>query len=290
MRYEGVVYRPPSEANSLLIQATIGCPHNKCAFCAMYKDKTFRIRPVEEIKADLRVAQAQYGTNVDTVFFPDGNTIIMRTEQLEEIFRYTRQLFPHMERITLYGSTQFINRKSKEELERLKEAGLGRIHCGIESGDDITLSRICKGADAAAVIAAGQKVRTAGIELSEYILIGIGGRERTKEHAIASARVLNEINPEFIRLRTFIPMAGTVMYERWAAGEFGLLSPHEALHETELFITNLQATSLLYSDHASNYAYVNGRIPEDKPVMLSTIHKLLAIPEESFRPPESGGL
>lgn len=290
MRYEGIVYRPPSEADSLLIQATIGCPHNKCTFCAMYKDKAFRIRPLEEIKEDLCLAQAHYGTAVNSVFFPDGNTIIMKTEQLEEIFRYTRELFPACSRITLYGSTQFINLKNASELERLKSAGLSRIHSGIESGDDITLSRVQKGADAEAVIAAGKKIRAAGIELSEYIMIGIGGRERSREHAIASARVLNEVNPEFIRLRTFISMEETVQYERWKTGEFGLLSPHEALRETEVLIANLQSTSLLYSDHASNYAYVNGRLPEDKQEMIDTIHKLLAMPEEVFRLPECGGL
>ena len=290
MRYEGVVYRPPSEANSLIIQATIGCPHNKCTFCAMYKDKAFRIRSVEEIKTDLRLAQAQYGSNVDSVFFADGNTILMRTEQLEEIFCYTQQLFPANRRITLYGSTQFINLKSEIEFGRLKNAGLSRIHCGIESGDDITLSRIAKGADAAAVITAGKKVRAAGIELSEYIMIGIGGRERSREHALASARVLNEINPEFIRLRTFIPMEGTILYDQWSKGNFGLLGPYEALRETELLILNLQATSFLYSDHASNYAYVNGRLPTEKQAMLDTIHKLLTLPEEAFRPPECGGL
>jgi len=176
LRYEGVVYRPPSEASSLIIQATIGCPHNKCTFCAMYKDKAFRIRSVEEIKTDLRLAQAQYGSTVDSVFFADGNTILMRTEQLEDIFCYTQQLFPANKRITLYGSTQFINLKSEGEFERLKKAGLSRIHGGSESGDDITLTRIAKGADAAAVITAGKKVRAAGIELSEYIMIGIGGR------------------------------------------------------------------------------------------------------------------
>lgn len=290
MRYEGIVYRPPSEASSLIIQATIGCPHNKCTFCAMYKDKAFRIRSVEEIKTDLRHAEAQYGSTVDSVFFADGNTILMRTEQLEDIFGYTQQLFPANKRITLYGSTQFINLKTEVEFERLKKAGLSRIHCGIESGDDITLTRIAKGADAAAVITAGKKVRAAGIELSEYIMIGIGGRERSREHALASARVLNEINPEFIRLRTFIPMEGTMLYDQWASGKFGLLNPHEALRETELLILNLQTTSLLYSDHASNYAYVNGRLPIDKQAMLDTIYKLLTLPEESFRPPEYGGL
>lgn len=291
MRYEGVVYRPPSEANSLLIQATIGCPHNKCSFCAMYQGKQFRIRPVAEIKEDLLAAQSYYGDEVESVFFPDGNTIIMRTEQLEEIFGYTRELFPHATRITVYGSARFINLKSADELVRLKAAGLSRIHSGMESGDDQVLQRLNKGVTAAEIIAAGQKVRAAGIEQSEYVLIGAGGRERSREHALASAAVLNQITPEFIRLRTFIPMQGTSLYRAWQEGTFGLLSPHEALQETAWFVAALEAAgSKLYSDHASNYAYVNGRIPEAKARMLHTIENLLTMPEDSFRPPEAGGL
>ena len=291
MRYEGIVYRPPSEANSLIIQATVGCPHNKCAFCAMYKGKPFRIRPVEDIKEDLREARSYYGDEVETVFFADGNTIIMRTAQLEEIFQYTHELFPRLQRITVYGSARFINMKTPQELVRLRDAGLRRIHSGMESGDDATLARLHKGATAAEIVEAGLKVRQAGIEQSEYVLIGAGGRERSREHALASADVLNRITPEFIRLRTFIPMVGTPLYEEWRQGTFGLLRPHEALRETEVFIGALAAAgSMLYSDHASNYAYVNGRIPDDKPVMLQTVSHLLQLPESDFRPPEMGGL
>lgn len=274
----------------MLIQATIGCPHNRCAFCAMYKDKPFRIRPVSEIKEDIRSAKEYYGDDVDTMFFPDGNTIIMRTEQLEEIFSYACEVFPRLERITLYGSARFMNMKTPDELARLKKAGLTRIHSGMESGDEVTLTLIDKGADAAALIEAGRKVRSAGIELSEYIMIGVGGRERTREHAAESARVLNAIEPDFIRLRTFMPMPGTVLYTKWRQGDFGLLRPHEALTETARLIEGLETSSMLYSDHPSNYAYVNGHIPEDKQAMLAVIAKLLALPETSFRPPETGSL
>lgn len=291
VRYEGIVYRPPSEANSLLIQATIGCPHNKCAFCAMYKGKPFRIRTVADIKEDLRQAAAYYGQDVETLFFPDGNTIIMRTEQLEEVFGYSRELFPRLKRITVYGSARFINLKSLSELERLKSAGLSRIHSGMESGDDVTLARLNKGATASEIVEAGLKVRAAGIEQSEYVLIGAGGRERSREHSQGSATVLNAIRPEFIRLRTFIPMAGTPLYEQWQAGTFGLLTPHEALRETALFVEALEAPgSQLYSDHGSNYAYINGPMPDSKAGMLHTIEQLLQVPEEDFRPPATGSL
>lgn len=290
MRYEGLVYRPPSEANSLLIQATIGCPHNRCTFCAMYKDKVFRIRSVVEIKQDLAAAKSCYGDNVETIFFPDGNSIIMRTEQLIEIFEYAHSLFSRLKRITLYGSARFINLKSAEDLERLKAAGLSRIHCGMESGDDVTLAAIEKGNTAAEMVAAGQKVKAAGIELSEYIMIGIGGRERSAQHAALSASALNAINPDFIRLRTFIPLPGSPLYLAFQTGKRPLLSPHEALMETRLLIQALNASSQLYSDHYSNYAYINGKLPDAVPEMVATIDHLLTIPEEHFRSPADGSL
>ncbi len=290
MRYEGLVYRPPSEAGSLLIQCTIGCPHNKCTFCPMYKGTAFRIRPVGEIREDLRAAREYYGDGVQTIFLPDGNTILMKTEQLAEILHYARELFPGLQRITCYGSARFIARKSDAELRHLRAAGLTRIHSGMESGDDAILARVQKGATAAEIIAAGLKIKAAGMELSEYVLIGIGGRESSREHAAASAAVLNAIDPDFIRLRTYVPIPGTPLYDEYLRGEFGLLSPHEALRETALFIENLTVASLLYSDHNNNFAYVNGRLPDDKPAMLATIDALLKRPEAEFRPPAVGSL
>lgn len=156
MRYEGTIYRPPSEAGSLLIQATIGCPHNKCTFCKMYKDIKFKIRPVQDIKEDLLAARNYYGEFVESLFFPDGNTILMKTDQLVEIFEYASELFPHLSRITVYGSARFVNRKSLDDLKRLYQAGLRRVHTGMESGDDITLARISKGTTSQEIIAAGK--------------------------------------------------------------------------------------------------------------------------------------
>lgn len=286
MRYEGTVYRPPSEANSLLIQATIGCPHNKCSFCSMYKDTRFRIRDVEDIKEDLRAARDYYGEHVESLFFPDGNTIIMKTDQLLEIIRYAKELFPYMKRITVYGSARFVNKKSLADLQRLKEAGLTRVHTGMESGDDVTLERIHKGTTAAEIIAAGLKLKQAGIDTSEYYLVGIGGRERWREHALESARVLSEFSPDFIRLRTFVPIPGTPLFEDYQQGRFELLSPHEALKEIGLLVANLHCEgSMVLSDHVSNYWNVQGCIPEDREMMLDGIAKALQIPESRFRPP-----
>lgn len=287
MRYEGTVYRPPSEAESLLIQATIGCPHNKCTFCAMYQTKKFRIRPVADIKEDLLMARDYYGDQVQSIFFPDGNTIFMKTDQLVEILNYARELFPSLKRMTVYGSGKILKLKKLKEFRRLKEAGLTRIYSGMESGDDEVLCRIKKGFTASEIIEEGLKVREAGIELSEYILIGIGGRERTREHALESTRVLNAFTPDFVRLRTYVPYEGTPLYDDIQQGRFQLLSPHEALKETRLLIAQLEGPFELLSDHVSNFARVNGYIPEDKPIILETLDRLLAVPEKEFRQVDS---
>lgn len=291
MRYEGTVYRPPSEAGSLLIQATIGCPHNRCTFCNMYKDTRFRIRSVEEIKEDIKSARDYYGEYVETMFFPDGNTIYMKTAQLLEVFNCAREMFPHLKRITVYGSARFVNLKSLEELRLLREAGLSRIHMGMESGDDQVLNLIKKGASARDIIEAGQKIKQAGIQVSEYYLVGAGGKALSAEHALGSARVLSSFSPEYIRLRTLIPQPGTPLFNDYQDGSFQLLSPHEALREVRLLIEHLQCQgSCVLSDHVSNYYDVNGVLPQDKEGMLAVIDRALQIDESRFRPPATGRL
>ncbi|QGT98866.1 oxygen-independent coproporphyrinogen III oxidase, putative [Candidatus Syntrophocurvum alkaliphilum] len=284
MRYEGTVYRPPSEANSLLIQATIGCPHNKCTFCPLYKGTQFKLRSVEDIKEDLATAKNYYGDFIDSIFLPDGNTIIMKTDQLVEIFEYAHSLFPNLKRITVYGSARYVNKKKDADIKRLKQAGLTRLHMGMESGDDIVLERIQKGTTAKELIEAGIKLRQADIDVSEYYLVGIGGLERTKEHAINSAKVLNAIKPDFIRLRTFVPALGTPLYDDYKVGKFELLSPHTALREIRLLVENLTCeNATVLSDHVSNYWNVKGIIPQDKEAMLNHIDKAFDIDESRFR-------
>jgi len=291
MRYEGTIYRPPSESHSLLIQCTIGCPHNRCTFCGMYKDKTFRIRSVADIKEDLIQAREYYGDEVCSLFLPDGNTILMKTPDLLDVLIFARHLFSKLSRITLYGSAQYLNLKTASELSALRKAGLNRIHSGMESGDDITLKKIRKGSTAAEIISAGRKVIDAGMELSEYVLIGIGGLERAREHAKESARVINAIKPNFIRLRTLIPMPETLLYDDFKRGAFQLLNAHEALLETRMFIMNLEVEGTgIFSDHHSNYAWVNGRLPTDRAKMIRDIDELLELPEPYFRRPEEGSL
>lgn len=284
MRYEGPIYRPPSEADSLLVQATVGCPHNRCTFCMIYKNgPRFKIRSVQEIKEDITTARRDYGENVRTLFFPAGNTIAMKTDDLCEICRFSREVFPHLQRVTVYGSSQYIYQKGLEDLKRLAEAGLSRIHVGLESGDDEILKRIRKGTSSREQIEAGKWVMAAGMELSLYVILGIGGRERTESHARETAEVLNRIEPDFIRLRTFVPKINTPLLENIRAGSFQMLGPHEVLQETALFIRNLNASAYLASDHYTNYINIEGRLPEEKTRLLDEIASALKRKESSFR-------
>jgi radical SAM superfamily enzyme YgiQ (UPF0313 family) len=285
MRYEGPIYRPPSEADSLLIQATIGCPHNKCTFCMVYKNgPRFKVRDVEDIKADILNARDIYRDHVRTLFLPAGNTIAMKTGDLCDILKFANETFSTLERITVYGSSRYIHKKGPEGLKRLADAGLSRIHVGLESGDDIILKRIKKGTFSKEQIEAGRWVIEAGIELSLYVVLGIGGKARTDVHARETARVLNEIVPDFIRLRTFVPKINTPLLAEVQTGTFQMLSPHEVLREAALLIKELQATSYLTSDHYTNYVNLEGKLPEEKKRLLDKISIALKQDETSFRP------
>ncbi|MCF8082061.1 MAG: radical SAM protein [Deltaproteobacteria bacterium] len=285
MHYEGPIYRPPSEADSLLIQATVGCPHNKCAFCMVYKKgPPYRVRPVADIQKDLDEARAYYGPEVKTLFFPAGNTMAMPTDGLAAICAHAHTLFPRLQRITVYGSSPYIHKKGLAHLIRLKEAGLTRIHVGLESGDDHVLQAVKKGTNAREQMEAGKRVLQAGIELSEYVMIGIGGRRNSRAHALHTAQVLNAINPDFIRIRTFLPKVNTLLLHQIRKGRFQVLSPHEALRETRDFMANLTVTSRIASDHYTNYVDVHGALPRDRNRMLAAIDHGLQTPEHRFRP------
>ncbi len=285
MRYEGPIYRPPSEAESLLIQATVGCPNNRCTFCMVYKDGIrYKVRPLEDIKEDMREAVDKNGEKVRTLFFPAGNTIAMKTDDLCEICRYAKGLFPHLERITVYGSSQYIAQKGSEGMKKLAQAGLSRIHVGLESGDDEILRLIQKDTDSEKQIAAGQYVMAAGIELSLYVILGIGGKERTRQHAVETARVLNRISPDFIRLRTFVPKRNTPLLKEVMDGTFVMLGPHDILRETAKIIKHLDVNSYLASDHYTNYINVEGQLPAAQERMLQIIEAALQKSEDQFRP------
>ena len=285
MRYDGPIYRPPSEADSLLVQATVGCPHNLCTFCMVYKSGVkFKVRPVAAIKADLDEAAAEYGSRVRTLFFPAGNTIAMPTASLAEICRYSYTRFPQLQRITVYGSSHYIHRKGAEQLNTLAQAGLKRIHVGLESGADVILTSIRKGASAADHIAAGQLARAAGLEINVYVILGIGGQARTECHARETARVINEMQPDVVRLRTFVPKVNTPLLEDVRAGRFQMLSPHQVLAETLALIAQINIPTLVTSDHYTNYLDVAGRLPEDREAMLGKLRQALSRDESTFRP------
>jgi radical SAM superfamily enzyme YgiQ (UPF0313 family) len=285
MRYEGIVYRPPSEGGSLIIQATIGCPHNRCRFCNMYKAKRFRIRKVEEILEDIEAAGNCYDPrSVRTLFLADGNSVILRTEQLLRILRRLREVFPELERVTSYGASQYLSLKTTEEWRELHAAGLTRIHCGMESGHDPLLLKVNKGTSMRRHIEGGQAVRAAGIELSMYYMAGLGGEETWEAHALDSAKVLNAVDPDFIRVRTFTPMPGTELGEDFMAGNFSLQEPRGVLRELRLLLENLEGSGLFLSDHWLNFADIRGRLPQDKEAMLRDIDIALTMPRASFRP------
>ncbi len=285
MRYEGPIYRPPSEADSLLIQATVGCPHNRCTFCMVYKDGVrFRVRPTADIKADLDEARRVYGDAVRTLFLPAGNTIAMPTAALAEVCRYSRALFPRLSRITVYGSAQYIRAKGAAGLAALAAAGLSRLHVGLESGDDAILARVQKGSDAVVQVAAGQLVRQAGIELSEYVILGLGGQERSDSHARLTAAALNAIAPDFVRLRTFVPKINTPLLQEMLSGSFRMLTPHGVLRETRTLLQALTCPTRVVSDHYTNYINLSGRLPADQDRLLAGIEEALAQDESHFRP------
>ncbi len=302
MRYEYPVYRPPSEWQSLIIQATIGCPHNKCAFCDMYKTQKFRIRELEEIKKDVKMAKEletkvieqakSTGQNleslaylsgipwlmngkVQSVFIADSNSIIMETEQLAELVRFIHEQFPKLDRVTSYARAKTILEKTDKELKVLRNAGLKRLHVGLETGDPELLKIIKKGVTPEEQIKAGQKALKAGFELTEYVLLGLGGKEYWEQHALGTAKVLNQISPTWVRVRTLMLRPKTILYIKQRRGEFQEASAIEIVRETRLLIENLNCDTEFVSDHNSNYLPLNGKIPEDKSRMLQYIDDTL---------------
>lgn len=273
MRYEGTVYRPPSEASSLIIQLTIGCARNTCTFCAMYKDKSFRIRPLEEVAEDLQMARQYYkGYGIKRIFLADGDALVVKTSDLIYIMNKAKELFPECERISVYGAPKDILLKTPEELKELKANGLDMVYMGIESGADSVLEFVKKGATAAEMIEAGKKIREAGMTLSVTLISGLGGRRFLSEHALESARVISEIKPEYVGFLTLLVEKGTPMYDQLHAGEIELLKPVEVLEEMRLFIGNVDAEGTVFrANHASNYIPLGGTFNRDNKRLLELI-------------------
>lgn len=273
--YDFPPYRPPSEADSLLLRVTRGCPWNRCAFCPMYKDVKFKKRPVEEVKRDIDTARAFTGGNVVTVFIGDSDSLIVKTEALCEILGHLHGAFPSLARVTSYARAQTLRRRSFKSLESIREAGLTRLHVGLETGSARLLKRIEKGASPETMISACAKAKDVQFEVSVYVLLGIGGEADWPEHACDTAKVLNQIDPDFIRVRTLTPQPGTPVYQWWMEGSFEMPGPETILREQRTLIKDLEVTSQYLSDHVSNYAPINGNLPDDKASMLSMIDEAL---------------
>lgn len=274
MRYEGAVYRPPSEARSLIIQLTIGCARNTCTFCAMYKDKNFRIRDLDEVVEDLKMAKEYYRYGVRRIFLADGDALIVKTKDLLYILEKIKEIFPDIERVSVYGAPRDILHKTPEELKQLKQAGLDMVYVGLESGDNDVLSDVKKGVTAEEMITAGQKVREAGMVLSMTIISGLGGKKRLKEHAIHSADVITAIKPEYVGFLTLMLEPGTPLYDEWKAGKFALLEPSEVLEEVKLFLSHVDSDGTVFrSNHASNYISLAGNLNQDKERLLLQIEE-----------------
>ncbi|WP_010233482.1 radical SAM protein [Clostridium arbusti] len=276
MKYEGIVYRPPSEAHSLIVQVTIGCAHNKCTFCSMYKDKKFRIRTLEEIDKDLYDARENYNY-VERIFLADGDSLVLSMENLKYILLKIKELFPECKRVAAYAAPKDILRKSSEELRQLKSLGIGILYMGIESGNDIILKEIQKGVTSFEIIKAGQKVKNSGIKLSVTFISGIGGKYRWKENARDSAKAINDINPDYIGLLTLMVEPNTDIYDSINSGKFKLLNPEEVMMETRELIRNIHVQNCIFrSNHASNYVALGGTLPQDKEKLITLIDDALS--------------
>ena len=271
MRYKGKVYRPPSEAYSLIVQVTYGCSHNRCAFCDMYDDKHFSLRPMAEIREDLELARRVY-RRVDRIFLADGDALMRRTGELVEILGLVYGLFPECERVTCYASPASLQVKSEDDLRLLRGRGLKMVYMGLESGCDAVLTRMRKGHDAAAIVAAGQKARRCGLALSVTAISGLGSVELWREHAVDTARAVSEMNPDYLGLLTLMVEHGTPL-EQWVRdGSFTLLTAPEVLKETELFLRHVDSEGTVFrANHASNYLTLKGTLNGDRDALLSQL-------------------
>lgn len=275
IHYEGRVFRPPSEAYSLIVQVTIGCSHNKCTFCDMYKEKQFRVRKLEEVKADFDAARAQY-RKVDRIFLADGDALMCRAEHMAEILRYIREVFPECERVTSYGSPASILCKTQEELNELSALGLSMIYLGLESGSDEVLRRINKGETADEIVRAGLMVKAAGMKLSVTCIAGLGSLELSEEHAIKTAEALSRMKPEYIGLLTLLFELETPLMRDWQEGRFYLMNPVEIAHETLILLEHIDAEgSVFRANHASNYVNLAGTLNRDRAAMVARLRQAL---------------
>jgi radical SAM superfamily enzyme YgiQ (UPF0313 family) len=297
MRYYGNVVRPPSEAWSYILQITYGCSHNRCTFCSTYLDKPFQVRPAQEVLEDIEMARS-YIPHTRRVFLADGNALVLSNRQLVPILDALGKAFPNLERVSIYANAQDILRKSEEELTTLHQKKLDMIYMGLESGDEKILGRVKKGAAAAEMIEAVRKAQAIGpskalrpgsgqgFQVSVIGILGLGERQRSREHAIATGQVVSAMDPAYFSLLTLMVVPGTELYRQYQAGEFVLIEPLEMLAEMRVMIQNMEGLThcVFRTNHASNYLPLAGTLPQDKERLLATLDRALAQGESVLRP------
>ncbi|MDO4289306.1 MAG: radical SAM protein [Eubacterium sp.] len=276
MQYTGRIFRPPSEARSLILQVTIGCSHNRCTFCDMYKEKRFSLVPMDRVLADIEDAKIHYQSYINRVFLADGDAMIRPTKDLLVILKAIQESFPFCQRITAYATPKSLLKKTPQELEALRAAGLTMVYLGLESGNDDVLRHVCKGATAAQIIEAAGKAKGASMMLSVTAISGLGGRENWEAHALDTARVLSTINPEYIGLLTLRLEGQAPLKNEVAAGEFTLLSPDEILQETLVLLHHIDSPgSIFRANHISNYVNLAGTLNQDRDLLIGRIQAAL---------------
>ncbi len=283
MRYEGNIFRPFSEAKSYLLQCTIGCSHNQCTFCGMYKDKRYRIRSLEEIKTDIAMAKDYYN-DLEKVFLCDGDAIAIETDILLEILDELYRTFPSLRHVGSYVGPRSTLNKSRSELTALRAAGLTKAYLGVETGDDRLLKEVKKGVSYQEMLQAGQNLVNAGINLSSMVLLGLAGPgERSREHALATAKITNEMKPQYLAALTVVPVPNTVLHRQVRAGEFKILNAFETLEEMKWIFENITIDGLKFvGSHASNYLPISGTLQKDRQQMLNMVNKVLESQDKRY--------
>ena len=284
MEYEGMVIRPPSEAGSMIIQATFGCSHNKCTFCPTYKGTRFRIKDFDRFRADIDEMSVY---NYRRVFLADGDALIMPQRMLMPRLDYIREKLPHIQRVGIYGNTKAIEKKSDQDLIDLKEAGIGIIYYGLESGHQETLDFICKGKSIQRMIDAGKRVREAGIKLSVTVLLGCAQEGQGAVHAEATGKALAAMNPDFVGALTIMVVPNTSLFDLQEKGEFSVPGQFDLLAELYLMLKHTDMTSGMFmSNHASNYLSLKVQMPLQKEAALKQLKEIIDSKDTSSLKPE----
>lgn len=275
MHYEGMMIRPPSEADSILLQVTLGCSHNKCTFCGTFRDKRFNIKTDDTIFEDIEFAR-QYCRRQNRVFLCDGDVMIIPQKRLVKILTRIKERIPWVERVGLYANTKGIGMKTDDELRELHDLGVKIAYMGLETGDDQILKEIRKGADSKKMITMGKRIKKAGIKLSITVLVGLGQRERSAVHARETGRVLSAIDPDYVGALSLMPVPGTELCDQYEKGEFTLIEPEEMLEELGLMIASTHLTNgYFHANHASNYLPIRAKLPDEKEKTLELISQAL---------------